>query len=125
MSLPTMTVAEWRAEGARRFGPDEMGWKFVCPACGHVASVREYKDAGAKPESVAFSCIGRWVGPRRVWLGGSGPGPCDYAGGGLLRINPQRVVNESGNEQFVFAFAEASSADLVEDVPTVVKGGAS
>lgn len=35
----TLTKSEWEAEAERRFGPDANGWRFVCPACGHVASV--------------------------------------------------------------------------------------
>lgn len=42
-----MTRDEWSAEGRKRFGDDQMQWRFVCPACGHVASVQDYKDAGA------------------------------------------------------------------------------
>ena len=54
-SATRYTFEEWNAEGARRFGADQMKWRFVCPACGHVAAVQDWKDAGAPVEAAAFS----------------------------------------------------------------------
>lgn len=95
-----MTKAEWLAEGKKRFGDNHRNWKFKCPACGHVASVQDYKDAGAKAGHVAFSCIGRFLSdkPRDTFL--SGKGPCNYAGGGLIDLNPLEV---DGGHYFEFA----------------------
>lgn len=96
-----MTKAEWKAEGRKRFGPDLMKWKFICPACGHVASVQDYRDAGAPINTVAFSCIGRYLkGEQRKAFGERGKGPCDYAGGGLIGLNPLEV---DGEHYFEFA----------------------
>lgn len=100
-----MTRDEWEAEGRRRFGDDKMKWAFVCPICDHVATVQEYKDAGAPHGAVAFSCVGRWVGAKRQAFGGEGagedrPGPCDYAGGGFFMVNPLEV---DGYRYFNFA----------------------
>lgn len=50
------------AEGQRRFGTDPLEWQFVCPSCGHVASVKDWKTAGAPEGAVAFSCVGRYTG---------------------------------------------------------------
>lgn len=97
-----MTHAQWSAEGARRFGPDVLTWRFVCPSCGHVASVDDWVKAGAKNQ-VAFSCIGRSVGGREAF--GEGKGPCNYAGGGLFRLNPVTVAFDDGHTQEYFAFA--------------------
>ena len=77
-----MTEREFMDQAAERFGPDAMGWKFVCPACGHIQSARDYKTAGAPESAVAFSCVGRWLPKAREAFGGKGPGPCNYAGGG-------------------------------------------
>lgn len=108
--LPLMTRLEWIAEGERRFGPDPLRWRFVCPACGHVATVEDWKRVGATDETVAFSCIGRWqTSPPRAAFGGKGPGPCDYAGGGLFRLNPQPVTAGEGGVIHVFAFAEPAA----------------
>lgn len=104
MSEPIkMTRAEWTAEGYRRFGSDVAAWRFVCPCCGHVASVADWKAAGATDGEIAFSCIGRRVGPAREAFG-EGVGPCDYAGGGLFRLNPVHVAyGERTVEVFDFA----------------------
>lgn len=97
MPVP-MTVDEWRAEALRLFGPDEMKWRFKCPACGHEASVQDWKDAGASSKQVAFSCVGRHMeDPRDAFS--RGPGPCNYAGGGLFGLNPMKVDGQS-----LFAF---------------------
>lgn len=87
MSQTRMTHYEWYAEGRRLFGEDVMQWAFACPACGHVARTQDWKEAGAPESAVAYSCIGRWVGAKRGALGG-GEGPCNYAGGGLIGLNP-------------------------------------
>ena len=99
-----VTRDEWLAEGKRRFGPSIMKWKFVCPCCGHVQSVQDYMDAGAPEGAVSFSCVGRYIeSSRRAFQVGAGPGPCDYAGGGLFRLNPVEI---DGVCYFDFADAE-------------------
>lgn len=116
-----VTHSEWHAEGTRRFGPDEMTWRFVCPVCQHVASVQDYKNAGAPEGSVGYSCIGRWQGMRRDALGlngeairrgelppAEGPGPCNYTGGGLFQLNPVAVeVGDVVTKVFAFAGEES------------------
>lgn len=89
----TMTVKEWQRQGRALFGDDEMAWAFVCPSCGHVATVQDWYDAGAGVDSAAFSCVGRWL-PNPVEAFGQDGGPCNYAGGGLFRINPVLVTRE-------------------------------
>lgn len=114
-----MKYSEWLAEAERRYGADPMGWRFVCPACKHVASTKDYKDAGAPSSAVAFSCVGRWAGIKRDALGlnpgkikagelpaAEGAGPCNYAGGGLFRLNPVAVEFDDGTTQKAFAFAD-------------------
>jgi hypothetical protein len=86
-----MTKAEWEAEGERRFGKDMMRWRFVCPSCGHIASVQDYKDAGAPVGAIAFSCVGRWAGAGDENTFKKAGGPCNYAGGGLIGLNPLEV----------------------------------
>ncbi len=96
-----LTEVEWKQRGEALFGLDMMQWRFVCPACGHVQSTQDYKDAGAPPEAVAVSCVGRYQETCRKAFGEDGPGPCNYAGGGLFRLNPVDV-----DGQRVFAFAK-------------------
>ena len=100
------TLAEWHAEARRRFGEKPEGWKFVCPSCGSVVSVDDYKKAGAPESTVAFSCVGRYM-PKHTDAFQKGQGPCNYAGGGLFRLNPVAVVTPDGEEHFMFDFAEA------------------
>jgi hypothetical protein len=108
-----MTKADWMAEGARRFGPDQLKWQFVCPACGYVASVEDWKKVGAPITAVAFSCIGRWMRRCRDAFGKDlGPGPCNYAGGGLFRLNPV-CITDIDTEHNNFAFAEAEVSDAI------------
>lgn len=99
-----MTHSEWLAEGTRRFGEDKMQWRFVCPSCGYVARVQDWRSAGATEGQVAYSCIGRALGSAKE-LGDTTGGPCNYAGGGLFRLNPVRVTFPGGEVMDVFAFA--------------------
>jgi hypothetical protein len=100
------THEQWIEEAKRRFGDDPMDWRFVCPVCGHVASVRDWKDAGAAEGEVAFSCVGRHIEGSKAAFEQSGEGPCTYAGGGLFRLNPVEVTRD-GKTNDVFDFAEA------------------
>ena len=104
----TFTHAEWVAEAERRFGKDAMSWRFVCPSCGHVASVRDWKDAGATEGEVAFSCVGRRLANAMAAIFEKGKGPCNYAGGGLFQLNPVTVKFEEKKHR-VFAFADEAS----------------
>lgn len=83
-----------------------MKWRFKCPVCGHVASVQDYKDAGARENEVGFNCIGRYLPGSRRAFGGSGPGPCDYTGGGLFHLNPVRITTDDDEILMRFDFAD-------------------
>lgn len=106
--LIKMTEEEWYAKGEEFFGTDKMKWRFVCPSCGHVTSVQDYKDAGAPQEAVAFSCVGRWTEGKQAFV--KGKGPCNYAGHGLIKLNPIQITNESGETLRVFDFAPVAAA---------------
>lgn len=99
---------EWEEMGTKLFGEDQMKWKFTCPVCGHIASMQDYKDAGAPQEEVAVSCIGRWTGIKRKLddSGNSNGHPCDYSGYGLFKLNPVKVIFEDGKENNIFNFSE-------------------
>lgn len=112
--LPThyRTREEWQARGVALFGEDRREWRFVCPCCKHVATVGDWMAAGAPEGAVAFSCVGRWTGAKREAFG-DGPGPCNYAGGGLFKLNPVRVcdVGAGARECHVFQFAPAQVSE--------------
>ena len=84
------TEAEYKNDAIRLFGVDTQAWRFVCPACGHVASVADYLEAGAPENAIGFSCVGRWL-HESTGAFEQKRGPCNYAGGGLIKINPVEI----------------------------------
>ena len=95
---------EWAREARRRFGTAVNDWKFVCPSCGHVTRVRDWQEAGAPEEAIAFSCVGRWTSTKKEMME-TPDGPCNYAGGGLFLLNPV-LVDIKGKTHAVFNFAD-------------------
>ena len=108
-----LTHEGWLAEAEQRFGPDAMDWKFVCPSCGHVTAVRDWKAAGASEGQVAFSCVGRNLGADDARTFRNQGGPCQYAGGGLFGLNPVRVTLADGKVRDTFEFAPEEAAVAV------------
>lgn len=81
-------------EGTRLFGPGFTDWRFVCPQCGHVQKIgdfRPYQARGAIPDSARQTCIGRFTGSEHG-LGKPGQ-PCDYTAHGLIQLAPIRVID--------------------------------
>ncbi len=111
----TMTLEEWKSEGHRLFGADNMGWKFVCPSCNRVTTVKEWKLAKAPEGAVAFSCVGRYLDADGTKTFKKAGGPCNYAGGGLFKLNPITVIDEAGAEHQVFDFARETPAHAEAD----------
>lgn len=85
-----MNKEQWLTLGQTLFGQDKMQWKFKCPCCGHIASVQDYKKAGAPSSAAGFSCVGRWMPVCKDAFDDKDKRniPCNYSGGGLLNINP-------------------------------------
>ena len=102
-----MTIQEWRGEGTRRFGKDYMDWKFECPMCGHIASIRDFKEAGAKgPNCACQECLGRYTGKGAPKAGDASG--CNWAAYGLFGIPDGKgiiVLDEEGIGTECFAFA--------------------
>ena len=104
------SIGEWRAEGERRFGKDVKNWKFRCPMCGHIASVQDFINAGAKdPANCAYvECLGRYIGKGAPRGRKDGQG-CNWAAYGLFGIPNEDhdvVVNAQGESIDVYSFAE-------------------
>lgn len=100
---------EWRKEGTRRFGDDFENWKFICPACGHIASGKNFKDAEAEPNDMYQTCIGRHNGKGNDGMESKDEGNgCNWAAFGLLGTmgKGRTVIAEDGSEVEVFDFAE-------------------
>lgn len=102
-----MTFEEWSADGLRRFGEDRSTWRFVCPACGHVAPASAWAEVDAPDGAFGFACVGRWIEGSSQAFSGE-PGPCTYTGGGLFQYNPIKVTFPDGDTTTFFDFAEAS-----------------
>ena len=91
------TMNEWKKEAERRFGPNKMNWKFKCPSCGHVQSLKDFKDANIEPECAVTNCASRYD------LGGVKT--CKWTTGGFLRFNQTYVIDEEYFPHLVFDFA--------------------
>ncbi len=114
-----LAYQEWEAEGEALYGKDRDDWRFECPSCGISTSIRRWRDLGAPTGSFGFSCEGRWAGDHIVvgkLLGDIRP--CNYAGGGLLCLNPITILLPDGSSRVMFPFA-ASKVKL-EAAPRVV-----
>lgn len=102
-------VKDWLAEGRRLFGEDIMNWRFRCPMCGHVAAVRDFKDAGADdPNDALQECIGRYKGAGSPGSPDGNPNGCNWVAYGLFGIPNEKgrlVMAENGEVFDVFDFA--------------------
>lgn len=119
--LHHLTHAEWIAEGTALFGPNVEDWRWVCPVCHHITLLADWRSAGAPDGAFAFSCVGRWLPEAREAFsrgpGGRGVGPCNYAGGGLFKLNPVIVRLPNGEDHQVFEWAtpdvpQAATTDI-------------
>ena len=104
--MRTTTYEQWISDAKARFGENAMDWRFECPVCNHVASVKDWRDAKAPESAIAFSCVGRYLdGRARSAFEEKGAGPCTYAGFGLFNFNPVKVTGGPGGDYNMFEFA--------------------
>ena len=92
------TMDEWKKEATRRFGPDKMNWKFKCPACSHIQSMRDFSNAHLEPERAITNCASRY--------GIGGIKTCKWTTGGFLRFNQTYVIDKEYFPHLVFDFAD-------------------
>jgi hypothetical protein len=76
-----------------------------CIAC-RFGQGLEQDALGASEGAVAFSCVGRYLDADGTMAFKLAGGPCNYAGGGLFKINPVTVIDDEGRKHTVFAFAD-------------------
>lgn len=93
-----VTLDEWVKEGESLFGKDKLDWKFKCPACGHIQSMREFKNAGLDPELAYVNCASRH--------GLGGKKDCKWTIGGFLIVGGRYVVDHKYVPHLIFCFAE-------------------
>ena len=94
---PVLLYMDWLARGKELYGPDMLDWQFVCPACGHVQTLREFHEAGIDPDYGVANCASRFG------LGGNPT--CKWTTGGLLRLGGCYVINRNYIPVLVFDFA--------------------
>lgn len=106
--MEKQSLTEWLEEGKKRFGEDFKNWKFKCPACGHVSSIKDFIDAGADANDAYQMCIGRVNGKGADGMKGKDEGNgCNWAAFGLFgTFGKGRIVVNEGKETEVFDFAE-------------------
>lgn len=111
----TITQDEFLALLRGRFGEDHLNWAFQCPACGDVATGRDFATAlrehprtrkDGSPVMVSDvlgqQCIGRVLG---VLMPGRYQGRgCDWAAFGLSR-GPVTVIAPDGAKMYCFPVA--------------------
>lgn len=107
--IPRIQVADWRTRARELGGEDCLDTPFRCPACGHVATPRDFKRLGAAPHRALQECVGRVTGAGSPFgVNGKPPAkPCDWAAFGLLGTldGGTIVIAEDGTEVNVFEFA--------------------
>ena len=99
--MESMLYEDWLEKGKNLFGKDFKKWRFKCPACGTVQTIKDFIDVGVEHEKIqayiGFFCIGRFTDKKG----------CDWTLGGLLRIHRVEVVRENITVPVpVFEFAE-------------------
>lgn len=100
------SIEEWRADGTKKYG-DVLNWKIKCPMCGHIATVKEYKEAGAdSPDYAIQNCIGRLTGKGSPKKGDDSG--CNWTANGLLGIPKGGVLVKTpdGYYAHIFEFAD-------------------
>lgn len=100
------TLEEWQAEMRGRFtSMEEVA--FICPACGHVATVKDHMAAGGKADDAPQGCIGRTNGKGSKNGKDQGFG-CNWAAYGLLGTmgKGRKIVFPDKHETEVFDFAK-------------------
>lgn len=101
-SHKVVKVEDWLQELRERFGPNSDDWKFVCPSCGHVQSLADFKAVGQDPNLAYQCCIGRYTGSDDH----SGKNGCKYTINGLIALNTLTVVSREFIPTKVFDIAK-------------------
>lgn len=109
--IQPIPIDEWRAEALRRGKGNFLDTRFVCPACGHVATPRDFQNLGDDPNRAPQECIGRAMNRKGAGDGEVGEwgrkSPCNWAAFGLFGTldGGQTVVMPDGQLVNVFDFA--------------------
>jgi hypothetical protein len=126
IELRKLTRPELLTEMRTRFGDNSDRWAFLCPNCGDVATIADWRQALAEHEMldreqkritdagqlIGQMCIGRALGalkgPQEEWKGRG----CDWTAYGLFRGPWEiQIDSEDGETRFAPAFAIADGDD--------------
>lgn len=116
--MDIISLDKWREEAVRRFGKNPDNWGFVCPACGHIATVGEFRALGANPNQALQECIGRVNGKGADGMKGLDVGfGCNWAAYGLFRTLGKGIIVKPEDEKTVevFDFAPATIKEAPGD----------
>ena len=104
------TQKQWLQKGTELFGDDYLNWKFVCPACGKVSSIKDFKEYTEGLDAAFLNCIGRHNGKGKMpnTDGYQEKYGCNWTAGGLFKtlLKGHVVIFEDGKEIDVFPFYE-------------------
>lgn len=105
--MKEQTLKEWQSEMKSRFPSGSDSVAFLCPACGGVSTIGEFKAIGVRQDLAAQTCIGRHVG-------GKG---CNWCAYGLLATlgKGRRITLDNGDKIEVFDFAEQPAVATAND----------
>lgn len=95
-------VADWLKELKSRFGEDSEDWKFVCPSCGHVQSVADFKAIGVDGNKAYCECISRY----KNIDGKTDKKACKYTICGLFLLDHDTVITNVFLPVNVFKMAD-------------------
>ena len=102
-------VEDWLEEGKRLFGEDVQKWRFQCPMCGKIYSMKEFLDAGGEMNGAYVECIGRHLGAGSPGSADGNPNGCNWAAYGLFGIPNNKgrlILTPDGKVTEVFDFAK-------------------
>jgi hypothetical protein len=91
-----LTQAELSEEARARFGDDPLAWAFRCPACGDVATLKDFQEAAGDTARAGQECIGRSLGA--LQKPPTNKRGCDWAAYGLFG-GPWTIVFPAGGDQ--------------------------
>ena len=99
------THDEWVASAVRLYGKDPRKWRFMCPACGTVATPEQHIGLGGDLQDGPVVCIKR---THKLAVDNDVRADCDWTAYGLLgTLGRGRVVrNPDGRSDEVFDFAD-------------------
>ena len=86
--MKKLSFEEWKDKAIELFGKDSKDWRFVCPSCGHIQSVKSVLEHNPSldPNNIQnwinYNCEGRY---------NEGEG-CDWTLGGLFKIHKLEII---------------------------------